>query len=139
MSRYLLLVVLIVTCTGSALANDLKPGLWEVTSSMEGEALPKQFTGKKTAQECLTAEEGADMVVTIRERWDEIGCQEMDVTRDNDRIKVAASCEAAGRTTKVDALISVHSNEHYTSKITTTNDSSITTYREAVWSSAECK
>jgi len=36
-------------------------------------------------------------------------------------------------------LITVHSNEHYSSEVTTTNDSSVTTYREASWVSSECE
>ncbi|MFP3480946.1 hypothetical protein SB780_39490, partial [Burkholderia sp. SIMBA_057] len=64
---------------------------------------------------------------------------DMDISRDGDKIQVAASCEAGGRTTEVDALIIVHSNEHYSSEVTTTNDSSVTTYREASWVSSECE
>lgn len=139
MSRLLLSGMLLLACSSSVLANDLKPGLWEVTSSMEGEGIPKQLTREKNSRECLTAEEGSDMVATLRERWSEIGCNDMDISRDGDNIKVAASCETGGRTNKIDALITVHSNEHYSSEITTTNDSSVTTYREASWVSSECE
>lgn len=138
MSRYLLLGAFLVACSTSVWANDLKPGLWEVTSSMEGKGLPEQLTREKQSQECLTADEGNDMVATLRERWSEIGCNDMDISRDGGNIKVAASCETGGRTNKIDALITVHSDEHYSSEITTTNDSSITTYRDASWLSADC-
>jgi len=139
MSRLLLSGMLLLACSSSVLANDLKPGLWEITSSMEGEGIPKQLTREQSSQECLTAEEGSDMVATMRKRWNETGCKDMDISRDGDKIEVAASCEAGGRTTEVDALITVHSNEHYSSEVTTTNDSSVTTYREASWVSSECE
>lgn len=139
MSRFLLSGVLLLTFCSSAWANDLKPGLWEITSSMEGEGIPKQLTREQKSQECLTVEEGNDMVATMRKRWNELGCQDMDISRDGDNIKVAASCEAGGRTTTVDALITLHSDERYSSEVTTTNDSSVTTYSEATWSSPECK
>ncbi|WP_417441410.1 DUF3617 domain-containing protein [Idiomarina sp.] len=139
MSRFLLSGMLFLACSSAVLANDLKPGLWEITSSMEGEGIPKQLTREQSSQECLTAEDGSDMVATMRKRWNETGCQDMDISRDGDKIEVAASCEAGGRTTDVDALITVHSNEHYSSEVTTTNDSSVTTYREASWVSSECE
>jgi len=139
MTRYLLLGVLFVACSGSVWADDLKPGLWKITSSMEGKGLPEQMTRKQMSKECLAAEDGIDMVATMRKRWSETGCDEMDIARDGDNIKAAASCESGGGTTAVDALITIHNDEHYSSEITTTNDSLITTYRDASWLSPECE
>lgn len=134
-----LLATIVLALSAPVWAGDLKPGQWEVTQTIEGAELPEQLTEARTKQECMTEAETADMEAAMRQGWQESGCQDIEVSRDGDRLEARAVCEAQGRTTQVHAQLTLHSDEHYTSDVTMENDGTVTTHRDANWSSADCQ
>ncbi|MFG6175856.1 DUF3617 family protein [Halomonas sp. THAF12] len=139
MSRRIFIAALLAAVSAPAWASDLKPGQWEMTMSMEGENLPSQLTEERTSQMCLTGGEADDMGATMRERWRESDCTDINLTREGNSIQAQASCQQGGRTTSVDAHVTLHSDEHYTSEIVTTNDGTLTTRQAGQWVSSECE
>ncbi|MBH8578740.1 DUF3617 domain-containing protein [Bisbaumannia pacifica] len=139
MSRCFLLASMLVIASAPTWANDLKPGQWEMTMSMEGEHLPSQLSQERTRRMCMSESETADMAVTMRERWQGAGCDDINVTRDDNIIEAQASCDHGGKATSIDGQATLHSDEHFTSQIVVTNDTVVTTHHEARWVSSDCE
>ena len=132
------LVSTLLLPAASALANDIRPGLWEIKQSMESEHLPEQMTREQVQTQCVSTDDAADMAAAMRQRWQQINCADMNIERDGNTISIIAECSMSGRTTSVDGEVTIHDQEHYSSKMITTNDATLTTDHEAHWVAEEC-
>ena len=121
-----------------ALAADIKPGLWQITQSMDSEQLPEQLKREKTLAQCVSAEDAADMTLAMRKRWQQLDCTEMSIERDGDAIVTSAQCQRGERLLSLSGKVTIHDSTHYSSTMQTSGDATLTTYQEARWLSAEC-
>ena len=136
--RKLLPVLALTTLAAPALANDLKPGLWESTKYLEGEGLPAELTEKKTVKQCLSADETSDIAALMEQKWNEINCQDIDIQRNGKVIEGQAACKMGPRTTQVETTVTLHSDEHYTMKTVMTNEGQAIAHAERKWLQADC-
>lgn len=136
--RSTIVIIAFASLAAPALANDLKPGLWESTKYLEGEGLPEALTEKKTAQQCLGAEETSDIAALMEQKWTEINCQDIDIQRNGKVIEGQAACKMGPRTTQVETTVTLHSNEHYTMKTVMTNEGQAIAHAERKWLQADC-
>lgn len=141
MSRHFLFASLLIAVSTTALANDLKPGEWEVTQSMAGEQLPEQMTQERVETQCMTAEESHDMAATMRKEWKESGCEDIHISRNGDIINAQASCPTGALTTTFDAEIRLHSDAHFVTEIDTDNGQhqQVTIHQEGHWVGESCE
>ncbi|MBB5320769.1 DUF3617 domain-containing protein [Marinobacter oulmenensis] len=123
----------------AALAKDLKPGTWEVTSSMTGKDLPERLKKEKTDSQCLPGSGKIDMAKTMREGWTNAGCPDINISREGNTISAQAECSSHGRTSTVEAQIKIQSDERYTATTITKNDGTTTLKQTGRWVSPDCQ
>src|SRR5690606_18485692 len=86
-------VLIFAPLSTPAIAADIKPGLWQITQSMDSEQLPEQLKREKTLAQCVSAEDAADMTLAMRKRWQQLDCAEISIERDGDAIVTSAQCQ----------------------------------------------
>jgi len=84
MKHKILLATLLGLCA-PVLAGDLKPGLWQINTTMEGDNLPPQMRAH-TQQDCLSAGQAEDVVTALRKDWNAEGCDLGEVDRNGDNL-----------------------------------------------------
>ena len=102
MKHKILLATLLGLCA-PVLAGDLKPGLWQINTTMEGDNLPPQMRAH-TQQQCLTPEEAEDVVSALQESWNADECDLGKVDRSGDNLTWEASCNQNGMQSTMKAV-----------------------------------
>lgn len=128
------LAVALSALVGPALAADIKPGKWEVTQRVAGDQVPPGMDKEKKRSRCVTAEEAADIEETLRQNWMRNGCESPDTDWDGDTLEWSTQCQSGERTVQSSGTMTVESDEHYTTEITTgTAQGQLTIEAEARW------
>ena len=137
MKHKILLATLLGLCA-PVLAGDLKPGLWQINTTMEGDNLPPQMRAH-TQQDCLSAGQEEDVVTALRKDWNAEGCDLGEVDRNGDNLTWEASCSQNGMKSTMKGSVTLHSDTGYTSVIDMTMPGNkMVSTSEGEWVSADC-
>lgn len=138
MSRRLGAFMLLVAFSAPLLADDLRPGEWKITIHMEGEELPEVLTRPDTKRYCMNGDEARDLEATTRRIWSDAGCQDIEFTRQDNKMTGRATCHMDGREMIMSTRILLHGDEHFEFENRMINDGTVTTYHEGHWLASEC-
>lgn len=137
MKHKILLATLLGLCA-PVLAGDLKPGLWQINTTMEGDNLPPQMRAH-TQQDCLSAGQAEDVVTALRKDWNAEGCDLGEVDRNGDNLTWEASCNQSGMKSTMKGSVTLHSDTGYTSVIDMTMPGNkMVSTSKGEWVSADC-
>ena len=137
MKHPLLLAATLALCA-PVMAGDLKPGLWQINTTMEGDNLPPQMRAH-TQQDCLSADQAEDVVTALRKDWNAEGCDLGQVDRSGDTLSWEASCNQNGMQSTMKGSVTLHSDTHYTSVIDMTMPGNqMVSTSEGKWASSDC-
>ncbi|WNL43796.1 DUF3617 family protein [Halomonas sp. PAMB 3264] len=138
MLKKCLLGSLLVAVSLPAGAFEVKPGLWETTVTIEGEAPPEVQQGTYIEHQCITAEEARDFKPTIRQHFSEEGFQEIDISDDTDTLEVKASKFTPDLNVDIAISSTRHSDKHFSTRTHVTNVDTMTSSQESHWVSEDC-
>lgn len=138
MLRNSLLATLLIAASIPAWAFEVKPGLWETTSVMEGDQLPAELRQETIDQHCMTAEEAQNPESAIRKDFNEAGFTNIDLSQSNNTISAKASNSSAGQNVEIEISITKHSDEHTSSRSQVTSSETLVTTQESRWVSEDC-
>ena len=116
-------------------ANELTPGLWEITAKLNSPAVPDAMRNQ-VRKECLTQAQAANPEIAMRDSWKQGGCGAGEVNRSGNTLHWSTSCKMPGSNTptKIRGEMVLHNPKHYTTSTTVTgNKQSMTTHSEAKW------
>lgn len=137
MKHMILLATLLGLCA-PALAGDLKPGLWQINTTMEGDNLPPQMRAH-TQQDCLSPDQAEDVVSALQESWNADECDLGKVDRSGDNLTWEASCDQNGMQSTMKGSVTLHSDTRYTSTIDMTMPGhKMVSKSEGKWASSDC-
>ncbi|MGJ3257430.1 MAG: DUF3617 domain-containing protein [Alcanivorax sp.] len=133
-----ILVASLLCISAMAVAGDLKPGLWQINTTMEGDNLPPQMRAH-TQQDCLSADQAEDVVTALRKDWNTEGCDLGNVDRSGEDLTWEASCNQNGMQSTMKGSVTLHSDTQYTSIIDMTMPGNkMVSTSEGEWVSADC-
>lgn len=136
--KHKILLATLLGLSAPVLAGDLKPGLWQINTTMEGDNLPPQMRAH-TQQDCLSASQAEDVVSALRKDWNTEGCDLGEVDRSGANMTWEASCNQNGMQSTMKGSVTLHSDSHYTSIIDMTMPGhKMVSKSEGKWASADC-